>query len=120
MSELAPITELPLFAPPAPERVKLSDVHAAAEREHAAFFERLRDLVGKLFAGREITSDQVRWTMDRYVIDFPPGASPNVMGTFFSGWDRAVPVMVNDQVQLTRPSQRKASHGNPLKVWRIT
>src|SRR5262245_26050202 len=91
MSELAPITELPLFAPPRQERVEVADVHAAAEREHAAFFERLRARVAAMFAGTgmAISTDEVRTIMDRDGIEFPAGASPSVMGTFFSGWSRA-------------------------------
>lgn len=119
MSERAPITELPLFAAPDPERVVVSKVHAAAEREHAVFFDRLRRLAFSHFKGMEICSDQIRWLMERYAIDIPAGSSPNIMGTFFSGWDRAEAVMLTEHVQKTTPSKRRGSHGNLLKCWRI-
>lgn len=119
MSATGPGTAgLPLFAA-TDTREEIKRVRVQAEVKHAEFFSRLRHLVGQMFAGQDITSDQVRWVMDRYGLGIPAGASPNIMGTFFTGWDRAEPVMGLEGKQRTRVTTRKEGRGNDLKVWLI-
>lgn len=113
MSMTGPGTSgLPLFAPPAPDPVQA--VHDAAEAEHAEFLDRVRKLLLGLFGGTElvISTDEAWHWMERYGVKLPEGASPNVLGTLFSGWNRAEPV------SWTR-SKREGSHGNLLRTWRI-
>lgn len=110
MSERAPLTELPLFAP-VPELVKA--VHDSAETEHGAFLERVRRLVAGHWApsGRPISMDEVHEIMDRYRITLPAGASPNILGTLLSGWSRA-----RATGQMIR-SKRLGSNGNLIRTW---
>lgn len=111
MSERAPLTELPLFAAPAPVKA----VHDRAETEHAAFLTRVRLLLAGIYARRGIAicADQVHEVMEKYRIKLPAGASPNLLGSMFSGWPRA-----RATGQHTR-SKRPGANGNLLMTWVI-
>lgn len=114
MSERAPMTDLPLFAPDrAPEPVPA--VHTAAELEHAAFFDRVRRILGNMYGGtdRAISTDEAWKVMELYGIKLPAGASPNLLGTLFSGWKRA---RATDKVIR---SKRFGAGGNMLRTWLI-
>lgn len=108
-----PLSMLPLFADPAPAPVRA--VHDAAEAEHAAFLDRVRRLLAGHYAGSgiEVTTDHAHDLMDRYGIKPPAGASPNLLGTLFSGWDRA-----RSTGRMVR-SKRRGANGNVLICWKI-
>lgn len=102
---------LPLFDEPAPPAVQA--VHAELETREASFLERVRRLVLGHYRGSECTADDAHRIMARYQIGVPAGRSPNVMGTLFSGWDRA-----HDTGRMIQ-SRRDGAGGNLIKVWRI-
>lgn len=115
MSQTGPgVAGLPLFAPAALAPADAGPRDAAEER-HAAFLERVRHLVAGHYAGTGITvtADDVHRIMDQYRIGLPEGASPNCLGTFFSGWNRA-----RSTGHMVR-SKRAGSNGNPLLQWII-
>ena len=103
----------------APEGAVVRKIQDDQETRHAAFLKRLRMLVHACWKGHEITTDQVRWTMDRYGLEFPEGASPNVMGSFFSSWPAAHQVMLDPTTPKLARSKRDGAHSNLLRVWRI-
>lgn len=107
------MTELPLFAAPVPDAVKA--VHDHAETEHAAFLNRVRRILAGMYGGRPepISADEAWDAMDRYRIALPAGASPNLMGSLFSGWPRA------RATGLTTRSKRRGANGNLLMLWLI-
>lgn len=112
MSLIGPgVAGLPLFGQPAPEPVRAT--HAAFEDREASFLERVRRLVLGHYKGSECTADDAHRIMTRYQVEIPAGCSPNVMGTLFSGWDRA-----SDTGRMIR-SKRDGAGGNLIKVWRI-
>jgi hypothetical protein len=120
MSEHAPIGELPLFAQPASPTKGKRKSHAAgaaAASGHDEFLARLREAVAFYYGGTglQITTDEVWLTMKRKKINLPAGASPNILGSFFKGWDRAVPVMGTNGQQRVTMSQRVI--GNFLRMW---
>lgn len=115
MSQVGPgVAGLPLFAPepPAPSDAGPRD---HAEAEHQRFLERVRRLFAGHYAGSRITvtTDDVWRIMERYRIELPAGASPNILGTFFSGWDRA-----RSTGHMVR-SKRSGANGNALVQWTI-
>lgn len=114
MSERAPLDALPLFAAMrAPDPVPA--VHDAAELEHAAFLNRVRRILVGMYAGRgqAISTDEAWNAMDRYGVKLPAGASPNLMGSLFSGWSRA-----RATGHVVR-SKREGAHGNWIRTWVI-
>lgn len=110
MSERAPLSELPLFAPAVPAVV--TAVHDRAEAAHAEFLGRVRRILLGMYAGSgtAISTDEAWSAMERYGIKLPEGASPNVLGSLFSGWERA------RAVGWTR-SKRLGANGNLLRTW---
>lgn len=113
MSERAPLSELPLFAPPV-ESAAVQAVHDRAEDTHAEFLDRVRRILAGMYAsgGYVISTDEAWAAMERYGIRIPEGCSPNVLGSLFSGWERATPV------GWTR-SKRPGANANLLRTWEI-
>lgn len=124
MSQHAPTDLLPLFAPTTPPAASVPAQRGVLERQqadHAAFLARLRMIIGSRFGGTDarVTTDHVWQAMADENISLPPGASPNILGGFFSTWSRAVPVLDSEGKQRKTPSRRKGANGNPLSVWTI-
>ena len=73
---------------------------------------------------RDVTTDDVWHIIDTHP-DFkrPAGVHPNALGTFFSAWKRATPVMVQladgGQIHGEVVSTREGANGNALRRWRI-
>lgn len=114
MSERAPLSDLPLFAPAAVTDTAVRAVHDHAEDRHAEFLDRVRRILAGMYAGSEtaISTDEAWSAMERYGIRIPEGCSPNVLGSLFSGWDRAQPI------GWTR-SKRPGANANLLRTWVI-
>ena len=108
------LTGLPLFAPPASEHPAVKAVHDRHRSEHADWLARLRQVFARLYGGTRlpVSTDEVWLTMRRNGIELPAGASPNILGSFFSGWERAPPV------GWTR-SRRAGAHANLIRTWQI-
>ena len=112
MSERVPTETLPLFAPRAPEPVPT--IHTNFEALQSEFLDKLRRLLELRYAdGPPISTDDVWERMEEWGITIPEGVSYNVMGTLFSGWDRARP-------HTWLRSKRKNAHGNLIRSWYIT
>lgn len=86
-------------------------IHERMEETNAEWMKRVRNGFAFHFAGREVTTDDLWGYMEANDLRSP--ASPNLLGSFFSGWDRAKPTS-----QFAR-SNRKGAHGNLLRKWRI-
>lgn len=110
MNKPARMSDLPLFAPPAPPEVQA--IHGRLEDSHARFLDRLRAIVAGCFAGSgiEISTDNAWELMAKYRVKLPEGASPNLMGSLFSGWERATAVG-------WKRSKRDGAHGNLIRTW---
>ena len=123
MSQVGPgVAGLPLFG--AVEERPAKPVHDRHQEEHAVFFERVRGLVAGRYGGHgiRVTTDEVWDTMERYGVKLPPGASPNILGSFFSAWDMAEPVedlIDGERRQRMQKSKRRGANGNLLRVWTV-
>lgn len=91
----------------------MQQVHDRFEQAEAPFLERVRRLIAGHYAGSECSADDAHRIMVRYGVTIPAGCSPNVMGTLFSGWDRA-----RDTGRMIR-SKRDGAGGNLIKVWLV-
>lgn len=107
------VHDLPLFAEPVPAFVR--HIQGQNEDAHDKFLTRLRERLAFEYAGTgtEISTDHAWATMTRWGISLPEGASPNCLGSLFSGWSRATPK------GWTR-SKRDGAHANLLRQWQIT
>lgn len=121
MSAHVRLDTLPLFAPPPVSEPRVATAHDRAEVEHVAFLNRVRKILEGMFSGTDIrvTTDDVWEAMDRYGIHLPLGASPNLLGSFFSGWGRAQPVVDDEGKQRLQASARRGANGNLLRVWKV-
>lgn len=113
MSEHVPLNTLPLFAAPEPAPAPVRAQLDRFEREESDFLMRVRRLLLGHYRGSECDADKAHRVMERYGVTVPAGCSPNVMGTLFSGWDRA-----RDSGRMIR-SKRPGAGGNLIKVWLI-
>jgi hypothetical protein len=117
MSQIGPGTMgLPLFEPtPPPVQAKLRSL----EELHAEWMNTLRALVLMKHGGREVTMDDVHDCMDAAGSKLPAGASPNILGGFFSGWAHARPACLSDGTPKWTRSKRAGANGNLLRVWKV-
>lgn len=97
-----------------PEGSEVREIQADQEARNAAFLRHLRACVAFHWIGRTVTTDEVWQTMEANGLEIPAGASPNLLGSFFAGWDRAT---ATGEV---RRSSRKGAHGNLLRCWVIS
>lgn len=88
-------------------------IHDQLEETNAEWMSRVRAGFAFHFVGQGVSTDDLWAFMDANDNELPPGASPNLLGSFFRGWDRARPTG-----QMIR-SKRRGAHSNVLATWRI-
>lgn len=89
-------------------------IHESMEESNADWLARVRNGFAFHHAGREVTTDDVWTYLDAHDIALPADSSPNLLGSFFSGWDRA-----RAADRFVR-SKRKGANANLLRCWRLT
>lgn len=89
------------------------DIHASMEESNAEWLARVRNGFAFHFSGRTVTADDLWSYLDAHDIALPADSSPNLLGSFFSGWDRAKGT--GDFIRSKRPE----AHANLLRKWEI-
>lgn len=82
---------------------------------------RLRKAIRERYRGQEITADEAVALMEaRPELRRPHHVHPNSMGTLFSTWDRARPVMIGDREHRQQRMKMSMRDRNRLGIWEIT